>query len=336
MTIPYLLMDDLKLPQSQPLPTYVTTADQVTQPTGSNPTIDVVPPTLSDFVTWVRSAGIQKANRFFADIMFPGALWASSTLSRQDTILACEEVTVPTRSIQTRTLRLGGLDEQRASSLDYGGQFTLTFLVDSTNDIQRVFEQWLNLEVDQTTRQVGEYTDYISTVDLWFMRPFSQNELYDPASRTPNGPDGFLQMAKNRVLNTVAAEIGGQMTKASNKVEAWKQSRLGKQLGTYNRIKGHVPLELLFSEEASQQTDYVMYRISFKEVFPVSITRLNLHQGNNSPYRITVSFAFKEYVTESTPPFKGDQSENKVFNFLKSVGIPTTKSSIAAATINLL
>lgn len=305
---------------------------------------DVPITTLPEFLAWVRSAGLQKTNRFFVDIEIPPKVLMSSIEDRgvggigtkkHDVLLACEEINMPPRSIQTRTLRLGGLNERRASTIDYGGDFTLSFLVDSTHEVQDFIERWMNLAVNQKTREVSEYRDYARSVSLYFLRPFSPNEVYQPLSRIQNSPNKFLNTAKNRILNLAAAEVGKFKTRLKQSIETKKQVALGSNLGVYNRIKGLIPLELLARGEDAP-SDYIMYKIRFDEAFPVQITRSVMSHGGTDVLRISVQFAFKEYTTRSTDVMTADKDDNFVLNFVKRMGLPTSKSSIAQAAINLL
>lgn len=329
---------------------------------GINRSQDVTPHSLGDFLAWVRSAGLQKTNRFFVDIALPRPLNfnAASTegtiLSRfkesaidaayrpeskrieryrRDILLACEEINVPPRSIQTRTLRLGGLNEKRANTIDYGGDFTLTFLVDNTHEVQEFFERWMNIEVNQTTREVGEYTDYASTVDLWFLRPFTPNETYNALSRYQSGSSRFLSAAKDRVLNLAASEVGRFKTRLRTAFDTQKRKVIGSNIGVYNRLKAVLPLELLVDAN-NGPSDFAMYKISFKEAFPTQITRSVMSHGGTDVMRITVQFAFKEYETLESGLQKSSPDDNPVFNFIKRVGIPTSKSAIARSALNLL
>ena len=298
---------------------------------------DVDPFNFQQFLTWVRTTGLQKTNRFFVDISTPVGFSKEpikDILSRRkDILLACEEINVPPRTIQTRTLRLNGLNERRANTIDYGNEFTLTFLVDSTNEIQDYFERWMNLEVDQYTREVGEYKDYISTVDLWFLRPYSPSETYDALSRYQNPVNKALNIAKNRAINLAAAEVSKFKTKLKTAFDNAKQKAIGSNIGVYNKIKSILPLELVANTDP---TDFAMYQISFKECFPTQITRSVMSQGGTDVLRITVTFAFKDYFTKATGMQKSGPEENFILNFVKRVGIPTSKSALAKAALNLL
>lgn len=305
-------------------------------------TRDVDPLSLGDFLAWVRSAGLQKTNRFFVDIVAPRGLVNGQDIDnrafsnfRRDMLLACEEINVPPRSVQTRTLRLGGLNERRANTIDYGGDFTLTFLVDNTNDIQRFFERWLNLEVNQYTREVSEYAEYTTTVDLWFLRPYSPNETYNALSRYQSGVNKFLTQAKERITNLAAAEVGRFKTKLKNAFDTKKRDVIGNNMNTYNRLKSVLPLELLIDSN-NGPSDFAMYKMSFKEAFPTQITRSVMSQGGTDVMRITVQFAFKEYTTDMTGIMKSGPDDNFILNFIKRTGIPTSKSGLARAAINLL
>lgn len=335
MTIPPIALNDfynsanfVERPNTQSISKVEVEAEKVIQPKISS---------LNNFLAWVRSAGLQKSNRFFADIAFPPAIGSNIGLKehREDFLLACEEVSIPPRNIETRTLRLGGLNERRASTLDYGNDFTLTFYVDNTHSAQQLVEYWMDLAIDRETREVGEYAEYIGTVDLWFLRPFSSNELYEPASRNNGNARTFKGQLANRVTNLAAAEVGKFKTKLQNQFELGKQQLLGSNLSTYNRIRGTIPFETLLQEDPGI-SDYGMYKISFKEAFPIMVNRTMLNQGNSDVFRISVQFAFKEYTTSGTAPLKTGKKDNVVFNFIKNIGLPGSPSALGRQIISLL
>ena len=91
-------------------------------------------PTLEQFITLVKTKGLARQERFFVQI---------SDLDRDLTLL-CDEATLPGKNIAVRTLRINGMDEYRASTVDYGGNsITLSFIIDTEWTARQAMEEWM-------------------------------------------------------------------------------------------------------------------------------------------------------------------------------------------------
>lgn len=328
----------------------------------TNATQDPIkPPTLSQFLAWIRSTGLQKNNRFFLKINPPTGfvqqkpvklsegimfqldteLTLNSTMTKlQDVHLACEDISLPTKTLQTRTLRLNGLNEQRAHTIDYGGEsgVTITFLVDTKHEAQSFFESWIALAVNDVTREIGEYKSYASKMSVIFLRPLSGDEPWDPYRRGEFGASSFKAKLKERAINLAANEVSKLKTGLLQAVEKKKQTILGKQLGLYNKLKGVLPLDSLLNDNKSEISDVAVYSIDFDGVFPKTIATTQLAQGSTEVYKVTVTFAFTKYTVSDMWKVKADSlgGGNFVMNFLKKAGLPTTMSGIGKAAIKIL
>lgn len=295
----------------------------------------VTPPVdLNDYVAWIRTTGLQRNNRFFVNFAFPEALGLSST-DASDTMLACEEFRMAARSIETKTLRLNGLDEQRAHSVNYGSTFSLSFLVDARHTAHRTIEKWMELQVDPWTREVAEYTEYARPMELWFLRPYTAQETYQALDRPTNSVDKFFEQTKQRVLSIASTAVSNAKQQIQNKVYDAKASMLGKQLGLYNRIRGAIPIQTLF-DEPTGTSDYVMYQIAFEETFPVSIYRTPMTHMGRDVLRLDVTFAFKRYVSNTSSPMPPKSDTNAIMTFIRNAGIPTSPRQLGREIFNLL
>jgi hypothetical protein len=318
-------------------------ADKIAAKKASDTTADVVNPDLQNFIAWVRGNGLQKTNRFLFSAGLPQGLNKKMENgaygnANKDILLACEDISLPAKTIQTRTLRLNGLNEQRAHTVDYGGTqgLTVTFLIDNSHDLQTFFEDWTGLLVDHKTREIGEYKDYITTANLYFLRPNYPGEQWTPFTQNFNTKFGsrLLQRAKERATNLATQGVSKLKRDLTATIEKKKNTILGSQLGVYNKIKKATGIVDMLNEEINRPSDVIVYSMKFNEVFPRSIVMTPLSQGSADVFKITVEFSFKTYDIYSSIERAGVLG--KAFNFLRKVGIPTNKSALARGALKIL
>lgn len=126
---------------------------------------DIGIPSLNEFLTHVRQYNLARQERFFVE--FTGATNVT-TLA-----LLCHQASIPGKTINTRALRINGLDRTFAHSADYMGVngITLEFLIDGLHTPRIVIENWMEVCVDayQSTNsmEVGWYRDYARDIILY-------------------------------------------------------------------------------------------------------------------------------------------------------------------------
>ena len=132
-------------------------------------TPDVLVPTLQEFIALVRKKGLARQERFF--VQFYGL--------NQDLKLLCDEATLPGKNIAVRTLRINGMDEYRAATVDYGGNsITLSFIIDTDWTARQAMEEWVATCVNNRMEgnEVGFYTDYVKQIELYTLVPQDERE----------------------------------------------------------------------------------------------------------------------------------------------------------------
>ena len=294
---------------------------------------------LENFMAWIRGNGLQKNYRFLVDFKFPPCILSSKKIKSSDRtnlLLACEDMSLPAKTIQTRTLRLNGLDEQRVHTIDYGGTqgFTLTFLVDPTHEVREFFETWMNSMVDQRTREIAEYNSYTTTLDLFFLRPNLPGESWAPITQNINAKPGSAAGRKllERGVSALGNKIGQLEGQLREGITENRDKLLGKNLVAYNKVKGVI--KPLLEDRIEKPSDVSVFWIGFNEIFPRSISGSMLSHSNTDIYKIVVEFAFKDYVIQSTIVEPGTFSG--VTKFLRKLGIPTSKSDLARKGLGLV
>lgn len=325
------------------------------------------PHELHNFMAWVRAAGLQKNNRFFLSLSAPKGMFERGRSGRgtlnesgdrvdveftqdklKDIVLACDDISIPQKQVLTRSLRLNGLNEQRAHTVDYGNSngLSISFLVDNTHLIQEFFDAWMGIAVNPVSREIGEYKNYISTLGVIFLRPTNKEDEWAPYTRGEFVKGSFKQKLKERAMNMASDFVAGHVDKLKSKlkkaIKAKTQSLLGKQLKMLKKLKKILPLDALFNDSASSPSDIEIFVIQFDEVFPTSISSTQLSNSSTDVFKITVNFTFKKYHVGSvwedvkTPTGKNKEAMNFLKNFAKKSGIPTTKSQLGKAAIGLI
>lgn len=145
---------------------------------------------LEEFIALGKQTHFARADRFQVNIKLPPALSEFDTSHTRNLSLLCENTTLPGKTIGARSLRINGVNEQRAHTADYGDNISFDFIVDLSWTPRRLFEKWLELCVTDVAgtdgirgaREVGYYTDYISEVDIITLKPNLSDENPDSAT----------------------------------------------------------------------------------------------------------------------------------------------------------
>ena len=256
--------------------------------------------TLQEFIALVKRNGLARTDRFVVNFAVP-----------QDVILLCEEASFPGKTIDTRTLRIHALNEQRAHTITYGGDMTLTFIVDNTWRVRDLFEGWLNncIGVSSNTslqpsayREVEFYDNYIDTITITALAPFSDATALPPVG---NG-------LSNDGLSAAVALVTGGANDATSKI---KGSVLGVALSNIAQQLITSPLEKLAQstlipssivpEQPTRVAEVATYSLILHEAFPKSIESQPMSSNSaNQIHRLKVTFAYKYYTvaTQAASP----------------------------------
>lgn len=145
-------------------------------------------PNLQDFISNARNTGFARRNRFLVEFFPPRInLGAGNvpTIPNQNNVVGmlCEEAIFPGKSIETRSLRINALTEQRANYVDYKNRMvSFRFLIDNTWGVKNFFNDWMALAVNPMTlgafapREVGFYSDYIGVVNIYSLAPIFETQ----------------------------------------------------------------------------------------------------------------------------------------------------------------
>ena len=145
---------------------------------------------LQEFIALGKQTYFARADRFQVNFKLPAAMAEFDTSHTRNLSLLCENTTLPGKSVGSRTLRINGVNEQRAHTVDYGDTITFDFIVDLSWTPRRLFEAWTELCITDVgasdgirgAREVGYYSDYISEIDIITLKPDLSDENPDAAT----------------------------------------------------------------------------------------------------------------------------------------------------------
>jgi hypothetical protein len=139
-------------------------------------------PNLQDFISLARNNAFARRNRFLVEFFPPTG---TGVIPNQQNVIGmlCEEANFPGKSIETRSLRINALTEQRAHFVDYKNkEITFKFIVDTTWQAKTFFDLWMSKAINPMVqgeakpREVGYYHDYVGVVNIFSLNPIFQTD----------------------------------------------------------------------------------------------------------------------------------------------------------------
>ena len=285
----------------------------------SNPPVVTIgkinPPTLQNFISLVKTRNLARTERFFVQFNRPpkGLGDIESIQGIQDLMLLCEDAAFPGKTIGTRTLRINGLNEQRAHTADYmGDSITLQFYVDTDWTPRIIMEKWMELCVDPAYkgREVGWYDDYKGTITLHALIPAGI-----PGEKilnwSPTQADIGLGAAVRDIgekNNLAGIALSKALTAGTRKVDELT-NKVKTQI-TAGASKVLNPLLELFRD-----TETIAYSIQLQECWPRAINVMPVSYSSIGVHRVNVTFTYK-YWTSSVN--ETDSLDEKIVNGINS------------------
>ena len=253
-------------------------------------------PTLNDFLSLIRLNNLARQERFFASIAPPRAAGTYLNSDLQMLNLLCEQASLPGKNINVRTLRINGINEYRAGTVDYGGDgITLQFLVDGNYRVRDIMEKWMHgcVTSDGTTNSRNEvefFSNYAGTIHLHALMPagIPGEALFN---WSPTQADVGLNSAlddlrsKNRalgILATKATQLG--MSKVNDAVTRAKTG-----------LTRNIPPEAL---EAFRDTETDVYKVTLHGCWPRSMNVMPLGYDAVGVARLTMTFTYRHWTSE--------------------------------------
>lgn len=119
---------------------------------------------LDDFISKVKSEGLSRTNRFMVDIGRPNGLQPDNDMGRL-AVLYCEQAVLPGLAYGTTPVRTFGENREVVYERNFE-TITLSFFVDTKMSILGMFNDWMKLIINPTTRSAGYYDNYITDMTI--------------------------------------------------------------------------------------------------------------------------------------------------------------------------
>lgn len=127
--------------------------------------------TINDFITQIRKTDFARSNRFEVRFTYPDVMTSHYTSQGDSPALIsmlAEDVMFPGILLGTRAYRINNLNEQRATSIDFGGDsITFNFLIDSSWSVKDFFGDWMRKIVDPVSRELEYPDNYYARIHLF-------------------------------------------------------------------------------------------------------------------------------------------------------------------------
>lgn len=275
-------------------------------------------PNLEDFLGFVRLNNLARQERFFAGIGLPGTLLGTSYSGSNAQVLnlLCEQAAIPGKTINARTLRINGINEYRAGTIDYGGDgITLQFLVDGNYRVREIMENWMEICVNSSNsarNEVEFYNTYIGTITLNALMPagIPGEALYN---WSPTQADIGINSALN-TLRTKNRALGILGTKVAQGVARKIDSAVVKAKSSISR---NIPPSVL---EAFRDTENVVYSVTLRDCWPRAMNIMPLGYDAVGVARLSVTFAYRNWTSSVKSADTFDvRTVNSLNNATKSV-----------------
>lgn len=249
----------------------------------------LAPPSLTDFLSFVRYNALARQERFNATFY-----WGANNEDKYKLSLLCEQATLPGKTVNTRNLRINGLNEQRAETLDYmGDSITLQFFVDTDYTVKNYMDAWMNACVSTVERgkEVGFYSNYAKPIDLSVLAPggIPGEALYN---WSPTQADIGLRQGAATLGAKAGAVIGRGINLGKQRLDtefAKAKSRLGRIIS---------PLVNNQFTDLLRTPEDVVYQVTLHECFPKQINMIPLGYDAVGLQRLSVTFAYKYWTSK--------------------------------------
>ncbi|QIG73862.1 tail tube protein [Rhizobium phage RHph_N34] len=117
----------------------------------------------------VSSGGFSRTNNYKVELVLPPGLDGyQDDLEMID--LSCSGAEIPGVALDTWKIHNGPSLEPEQANSSYQQNIDLLFYVSKSFVERLLFKDWMNLAVDDVTRVVGYYDDYVGEVIIWPMK----------------------------------------------------------------------------------------------------------------------------------------------------------------------
>lgn len=205
--------------------------------------------------------GLAKPHQY--SLFFAGPFDLIPTDASKRLTINCEECFFPSKNIFTSDVRHYGHMYKYPYSQEYTNEVTMIFRVGSDMYEKRVFEEWMNMIIDKTTKNHEYYDNYTTRIGI---------AQIDNSQILPEQDEGgILENVVDRFRDALNDQLPGN---------------------PFGRNEGDGRTAPKFGYEQ------IMYECVLEKAFPIGVMELPLGHGSTDTYhRIGVTFTFKKWHT---------------------------------------
>jgi hypothetical protein len=120
---------------------------------------------LNEFISEVKNSGLMRNSRFAVQFNLPNNMDRSYGANLQSMLLFCDAVNLPGLTIESAASRIYG----EIREMPYGKIFdavNMSFYVDNDMSVKLLFDAWMALIMDPTTRHFQYYNNYTTDIQI--------------------------------------------------------------------------------------------------------------------------------------------------------------------------
>jgi hypothetical protein len=120
---------------------------------------------LTEFISEVKQAGLARTNRYSVDFTPPIALRNYDNQLKQRVLMFCDQIQIPGVNLSTIQNRTFGEFREVPYEKIYG-DIQMSFYVDNDMTVKKLFDDWLGLIQNKTTRTFEYYNNYTVNMNV--------------------------------------------------------------------------------------------------------------------------------------------------------------------------
>ena len=123
---------------------------------------------LVNFLSEIRNQHTPRTERFEVMFNIPAGLRSQISYGAEQTIsIRCEEAQIPGMAATNLPVKIGAWTEYRTQNVEFlTTDMSFSFIVDEDWHGRELFEKWIAMSADTTSKEVGFYTDVVADIEI--------------------------------------------------------------------------------------------------------------------------------------------------------------------------
>jgi hypothetical protein len=216
---------------------------------------------LNEFISNVKSEGLMRTSRFAVTFAPPPGMSTSNyTHNLRKILLYCDTVNLPGINLETTQAKTFGEFREMPFNKLFDN-INISFYVDNSMTVKKMFDDWMGVIQNPTTRSMNYYSNYITdiTIDVFDIKDRSRYQV-------------VLYQCYPKALNPVQMDYAGKEVMKLNvsmNYKYWRSSASASAIGTSNQIFGDIKQipSTYFTDFPNFQTGFNSFENSRSSLF---------------------------------------------------------------------